>query len=684
MKKHILKDFSPVLLTIFMLVFGLGQTNVFAGTLTETLKKLFNQDISDFTQKFKLDNFEFMPLRYVSVKGDAAKFRALNWMNDGTATGIKDMTFEGDLGNGDHLSFQGHVISGDNDFDANLNLVKGNGNYVTLDYGNFRKWYDVYGGFYTNFGGQSISKLPLDPALDIGHFFFEAGSNVESEPGIALSYRRDTKEGTKSRLTWGDVVEGVTRKINPAWQDVSTAIDAIEIKGNVNVAGFNVKGKQKAEFYSGRTMREDNDSTEYVRTTQEPRSKQLVSSLRADRWMMNDKTYVSFGYQFQNSKSDMLETILAFDSTTGLPTGSSHNGVVDGWASRDSHSWVEHFATNLTPDLNFSTKLKQEIIASTGFGFRQGFLSGSNKADVTENQITRTGESLSLNYTGWSKTSLYTDWDFQQTRSWNSKAALGTSYTEYLDTNPESTGVMGIRYVFNNKVNMTSNVRLKSDRNTYDIYQNNDNAVSISRIRTKSDEWNNRLVWKPTKWFQNSFRVQLADTVYQVQSTPVVTPQRDWIKSNANSRVYTYDISVQPLDEWMFNVGASLNQFKVSTPASQTAVSGGGVPVYVADVYTLLLSTSYAPKENLSFYSSAQYSTTNDFDSHGWVGMPYGVNSEAYDITLGARWSPKKDLTLEPHYGYYSYKANPGDLFATDGYGNYSAHVVWLDTKFTW
>ncbi len=430
-------------------------------------------------------------------------------------------------------------------------------------------------------------------------------------------------------------------------------------------------------------MREDNDSTIIVHTSQEPKAKQLVSSLRADRWVVNDKTYVAFGYQFQHLTSDMLQTIIAFNPTTGAPTSDSHNGVIDGQASRDSHSWVQHFSTSLTPNLNFSTKLKQEIVAATGSGFREGFLGGSNRADESENQVTRTGESFSLRYSGIPKASFYTDWDFQQTRNWNAKDRIGTSHTEYLDVKPEISGVMGVRYTPNSKFNMTSNFRLKSDHNTYNFFTNNDAGVTISRIQTESDEWSNKFTWKPNKWLQNSFRLQLLDTVYRIQSTPTVDTKRDWIKSNANSKIYTYDVSLQPWDEWMFNFGASLNQFKVSTPASQRGVSAGGIPVFESDFLTLLFSTSYAPKENLSVYSSAQFTRASNFDAKNFNGMPYGVNNEHYDVTLGMKWAPKNNITLEPRYAYYSYRANPDDDFSLD-YGNYSAHVYWLNAEIDW
>ena len=668
MKEYLSRMFKLAALTIFILGFNYAGQEAFAGILAGGLK-----------------TFEVMPYRIISVKGDAAKFRALNWMNDGTTGGINDMSYDGKIGKDSQLSFEGHVIPGDNDFGASLKLIRGNGSYMTVDYGNFRKWYEVYGGFYSNFTGQPITKLTFEPAMDMGHFFFEIGSGTENDPGVALSYERDTKDGKKNMLTWGSVVqEGRTRKILPAWQETDTTTDAVTLKGNADVAGFNVKGQQRAEFFSGRIFREDNSTTTSFQShAQEPQAKRLVSSLKADRWTVDDKTYVAFAYQFQHLRHDMADTMRVYN-TAGTTTSSASNRITDAKASRDSHAWVEHFVTDLTSDLSLVTKLKQEIVAASGSGYAAGYTPGGNDRSVeSENRIIRTGEGVSLRYNGLPKTSLYTDWDFQQTRNWQSKIRIGSSYTENLDEGPEITGVMGARYVHNEKVNMTSQLRHRSKHDTYDTFFNNHPGMAISRLRTESDEWNNRLTWKPTKWLQNSFRLQLADTVYSVQTSPQYVVDNDWIKSNANSKIYTYDLTLQPWDEWMFNVGASLNQFKVSTPASQKTVSSGGIPVFTSNVHTLLFLTSYAPKENLSFYSSAQYSRAENFEAQNFSGLPYGLNNEHYDIALGMKWAPKKNITLEPRYAYYSFRSSPDGDLSLD-YGNYSAHVLWLDAKFNW
>lgn len=692
MRKFILKAFRLLALFIFMLGVTGFDKEASATTLTETLRQFFNHDIQDYTHSFKLklDDFTVMPFRYITVKGNAAKFRALTWMNDGATGGVKNMSFDGDSDKGDHLFFEGHVIPGDNDMGAEFKLTKGNGGYISMDYGNFRRFYDVYGGYFSNFtSSKAISQLAADPKMDVGHFNFAIGTAEDDARGISLAYERFSRDGIKNMLDWGTAQEGVKqRKIVPSWEEVGQVTDTVTLKARTELAGFKVSGEQRAEFFSSRTFREDNSSlatsASYAQQAQEAQSKQLVSSLKADRWTIDDKTYMAAAYQFQHLRTDPYETIRNLNGSGGI-SNNSRNVVVNGQATHDAHKWVQHFVTNLTPDLNFVARLKEEVASKNTYSFAQGYSGGSSSAMETESSIMSTGQAVSLRYSGIPKTSLYTDWDFGQTRNWLNKYRVTGTYYENLDKNPEMTGVVGARYVPNNKFNVTSQLKRQSKEHVYDTFANNDPGITIAKLRMNTDEWDSRMTWKLSKWFQNSFRLQLVDNIFRTQSLNQsgFTAKPEWLKSQGTSRIYTYNAVVQPWDEWMFDVGASLNNLKVSTPASQTVTSNGGIPVFVTDIFTLLFTTSYAPKENFSIYSSAQYSRATGFDSQSFNGLPYGPNNESYDITLGARWSPKKDVTLEPHYGYYSYRSNPDDTYSLD-YGNYSAHVYWLDTTFSW
>ena len=654
--------------------------SIFVATLSIAPSFAANSDDTQW------DTFEVMPYRMISVKGDPAKFRAIHWLDDGTTGGIKSMGFQEQLGDNIKMSFAGHAIPGDNNWGTKLDFTGANGGYMTLSYGNFRKFYEVYGGYYPNFPGASaIQKLRVDPEMDIGVFFFEIGSNsniLETAPGVSLSFQRRTKEGIKSSTQWGTITSGgLTRKIGPAFQEESLTMDTIALKGNTDVGGVNIAGEQRVDFLDGRVFREMYDTaTDDISHEYKPYSRNLVSAIKADKWIVDDKTHVSAAYRYQHTRTDMSQLVTVFLRSTRVVESDSHNRSIDGKASQDTHSWVQSYMTNLTKDLNFNVKLKQELLASTGSGFGEGYTAaGSNRASEAERKATTLGESLSLRYSGIPKTSLYTDWDFEQTHNWFWRTRVGTSQTEALDTGPKTTGVIGARYYPAQKFNVTTNYRFRKLRDNFDTYFNDDNGFLISRFNTTSHEWNTRFSWKPFKWFENALRVQLGNTVYRLRNLGSFTTLPDWLKSQAKSDTFTYNAILQPSENWLLDMGYSLNLARVSTPATQYATANGGIPKFLADVHTWIMTASYAPTPEFSVFSSALYSMAENYEDESFGGIPYGVDNKRYDVSMGLQFTPNDNITIKPQYAYYSYRADKSIDFS-----NYSAHAGWIDVSFNW
>jgi hypothetical protein len=256
---------------------------------------------------------------------------------------------------------------------------------------------------------------------------------------------------------------------------------------------------------------------------------------------------------------------------------------------------------------------------------------------------------------------------------------VGTSQTEILDTGPRTTGVIGGQHYFNGKLNLTANYRFRKTRDNFDTFFNNDNGITISRFNFTTHEFNTRLTWKPVKWFQNSVRVQLGDTVYRIRNLGNFTNSPDWHKSQANAQTYTYNAVFQPRHNWLFDLAYSLNNARVSTPATQYDTASGGIPTFLANVHSLIFTASYIPRENLSVFSSAYYSLAKNYDDKSFAGIPYGVDNNHYDVSLGLEWTPKEDMAIKPRYAYYSYETDP-----SIDYSNYSAHAGWLEFSYNW
>jgi hypothetical protein len=650
------------------------------------------------------DTFVLMPIRTIAVKGDAAKFRALNWMNDGTTGGIKEMTVERNLGKGTSVSFEGHAIPGDNDLGADLTLTKDNVGYMKLNYGNFRKWYDNVGGFYPLFQHLSVNSLDnSDLHLDIGHFLFEFGSGPSDDPALSFTYERDTKTGIKSRLSWVGVYDSAvssttadTKRIAPSWEKMDQATDTLTLRGKAESLGFTLKGEGTYEFFDASNSREYKPLTttagtneNIIRQYSEPQTKLLTSTVRAERWSLNDKTYVSLGYRFGHNHNTEIISLRTYTVNNVLTGTLSKDGL--GLTNQDAHTWTGQLMSNLTEDLNFTTKAKAELISrhSSGDYFSDttsppdGVFEFINGAMV-ENKVLRTGQSAALRYNGLPKTSLYTEMDLEQERNWvteaenHPQASSNTAVNrEEIARNSTLIETVGARFVPTRTVNMTTQYKHSFMGQTFNTLYNS----IYNKMNTDTDEVASKVSWKPVKWLENSLKYKVADHVYHTNAQT-----EDWEKAQMNERDYVYDLTLMPTDAVMFNLSYSLQDLKSSSRESQipdSGVYGGnvGIPVFTANVYTWMFTTSYAPKDSFSIFNTVEFSRAKNANNPDTAAssMRYGVDDEWWNMTYGVRWSPKKDLTIEPHYAYYSFRANQSVET-----GNYSAHAMWLDVKYNW
>ena len=689
MKRPILK-FTNFLVTLLFFIGTSGMQNVFAA-----------------------DRFVIEPIRLISVKGDAAKFRALNWMNDGTTGGIKEIGIDRKLGKDEHVTFEGHAIPGDNDLGALLTISKDNLGYMKLDYGNFRKWYDNVGGFYP-YNSLAVNKLNGDLKMDIGHFLIETGLGEESDPTLSLSYGRDTKNGLKDRLTWTSVVDnstygaGVTKKTAPSYAQMDETTDTLTLREKVNTAGNVILlGSQSYEFFNAHNFREEKQlatvgsgnpdaNLKIRRQIQDPQTKLLTTNFTASRWSLNDQTYVSAGYLFAHTRNTEVETIREYTGA-GVWTGAfSSSKNRDGFArnTEDKNTWTAQLMSSLTEDLSFNSKLKAEVLSRNSFSKYDLYGSaltvvGTDNA-VSEDKTIRTGQSMGLHFNGIPKTSLYTEAEMRQERNWLSEERLPTGTAdslinyENIANKPEFIETIGARFVPAKWINATTEYKHHMSDAKYNTIHNNTTSSApanvpaesfLNKLETVTDEIATKISWKPIKWLENAFKYKVAGNNYHTQVV-----NQDWEKSQGYDRSFTYDLTLTPLDPLMFNLSYSLEQLKASTPAASSTTLY--LPPFTGNVFSWALTTSYAPLENLSLYNTLDYSRAkNAINNYAPTtgAFLYGVDDEWYDAVVGIRWSPKKNITIEPHYGYYAFRANQSVET-----GNYSAHVMMVDVKFDW
>jgi hypothetical protein len=611
------------------------------------------------------------------------------------------------------VSFEGSGMLGDKDYTGDMLLSKKDVGYVKLTYDSFRKYFDPKGGYYP-LGATSIATVNENLKMDIGDLGLEIGNKTPEDSTFSVFYDRKTKNGEKDHLTWATLKDNVTgngKYIAPSWAELNETTDTLGVRGKAQVLGFNVKGEQQYQFFEGNTLRHEdwlrpgaaaNSSDRKYRTmADDMQTKSLITKVLADRWTVNDKTYLSMGYSYAHLRNTDIQTIREYQSN-GTPWLFSRGKYDNGHAlnTEDKNTWTGQLLSEVLPSLTFSTKLKagattykgssEYDFITTGSGTNNavpGSGPDSSYAVRTETSELLTGEGFSLKYNGISRTSLFADLSLaQDSRDLSRQRVLSGAATsadfsrDVTNRAPELEGTVGFRVTPVKTVSITTDYTHSKRKDKVDPEELiGDNADSlINYFRSDADAFSSRVSWKPVKWLENSFRAKMGGTVYHT-SADFETIR----KTNVNERSFVYDVVVMPAEQWMFDLSATLQQFNTNTLVSDLGIT----PVYTANVYSWMVSTSYAPTEKFTIFNTLGYSKAynkHDYqqtDINGAAiatvlnrGLAMGANDEWYDAEFGVNMELKKDLTVAPHYAYYGYRAN--DSVET---GNYSAHIVWVD-----
>lgn len=667
------------------------------------------------------------PVRYSFVSGDESRFRALHWIDEGFVTGVKDFTAKEEFADNVSLETEGHAIPEEADYSGFVSLKKEDVGYINFDYNQFRKYYSNGGGFYRPFTSLSQNYTDKELALDIGKFGVEAGLTMPHAPMIVLNYDRDYKQGTKSRLSWADVRDTavgvigspVQKKIAPSWQNIDEIVDSFGARISDTFAGFNWKAQQNWEYVRTKNMREEKnlsantaptsalgDANQKIRDQYtEPRSDLITTTLGLDRWFSKERVFVSSGYRFSQMDSRELENIFELNQN-GVPMTFSNAEQV-----RDAHSdnlytsqtWVGSIMTNLSKGLGVISKMKVEAIrrhseSTYPKDLLNGATAGTDAAPVTpdgivdqitvsENQekVMRYGEGVSIRYTGIPRLAVYNDYDFEQAKSNLYEDRRSVSASEVFNRQDIThmnrfVGTLGGQFVPWNQFTMTLQGRYRVDDIDYDhVRYTSDSSTTAKSVfidaqDIRTDEVSAKFAYRPCRWFQPAFRYQLQDKGYKTWGLPSNDVPVD---TALVSSIYTWDLTSQPLDDLLLTASFSYQDGKIITP-DRFSVTRAAIPSFSFDSYNSLFSAEYSLTKDLVLTGTADYIRAANFVDFSAIGMPYGADFHEVDATVGLRWTAKKDLTIEPKYAWYQYRANEAEV------GSFNAQVIWLEVNSKW
>ena len=643
------------------------------------------------------------PVRYIAVNGDAGTFREHHWMKDGYVGGISDFSGKYTLPDGAEFTTEGHALIDQNDLGAAFSLKKESLGFVDLDFTEFRKYYSGKAGVFRRFGPLSSPDTDKQLQLDLGKLELETGLTLDGWPELTFGYEREYKDGTKSRLTWGEVEESVsgtkiTKNITPSWQEIDERVDVFTLGATHQLAGIDLTGEQRWEFVRSENLRQeldlstthDTDDDKIRRHAQSPESTFMTTLLGAERSFQEGNTVLASAYRFGHMDNREFENIYEIDSETGIITNFDHaeqirNARADN--DYDSHTWVASSSVKLAEALNLTTKLKAEMIRLEGSstypaddspepGVPDGVID-EIELNRSDSKANRWGEGVGLRYTGIPRTALYTELELEQARvllreiQSNMITPSVSLSRETVVNVRRGAWVLGGNFAPWSVLNFTTHVRHRRNNNDYDDQRETSfSSAFIDMQNIHTNEFMTRATYRPRRWLRTAFRYTYRDDDY---STAVQSQQI--VKTGMQSHTYTYDTSLQLLRDLILT-GSFSRQTAWTTTPGRYGSGDTNIPTFNSDVNSWLLSADYTPRQDLVLNGTLQHSRArnfNDFSVNGLPqgGMPYGADFDQIDVTTGLTWSPKEDTSLSAEYGFYYYQPN-----SNWNAGDYDAHLI--------
>src|SRR3989338_4633343 len=541
------------------------------------------------------------PVRYIFVDGDSGKFRELHWMKDRYTGGLSNFSAHHAFDNGVAFEAMGHALIDQNDLRTDLGLKKDDLGYIDLTFREFRKYFDGNGGVYHLFPNLGAPETDRELQLDIGKLELETGLTLEGWPELGFRYEREHKDGTKSKLSWGEAEEtpgGIsnrTRNIVPTWMEIGEIVDVFALEASDEIAGTTLSGEQRWEFVKTETLRQETDTAttgtaaDYLIKQQnlQPEVRLMTTTLRAERAFQDDQVHATSAYRFGHLLGREFETIAAVTGLTGVPTVAGHTGSNSfAYSAYDTHTWVGNVAMTLTEELSVITSLKAEMLRRDGTG-------GTNADEVAplgvpeastlsymDSKANRWAEAGSLRYAGVPHTPLYTDLELEQTKlHFVEEQTTGTVWLRDTVLHARrGAWTLGGHFAPWPALNVTAQVRRRvSDQDPDDQRESPAGTTVFSAFvdtqRIPRNEATTRATYKPCRWLRSSFRYQLMDEDY---ATGVETQQL--VKTDTTSHVYTYDVVLGPLKDLLLTGAFSRQTMVTKTPARNASTPTGNIP----------------------------------------------------------------------------------------------------------
>jgi len=647
------------------------------------------------------------------VSGDAATFRQRAQVPRGFSGGIEDFHTEGEAAKNTIITLDGRGIFDNHDYLLKLNMTNSDIGYIDTGYRAFRTWYENTGGFFPPNGAFFDLYGDDEFAIDRSSVWFEAGLTVPDAPEFIFRYEHDARQGTKDSTIWGDstltgraknIARGSRGFVPTYWvMDENSDTFSLEFKHKVGDTKFGAGARY--EYYSqddGRYMHRRPQEAQDRRVTQ----KEIIDSdlFNIRGWQqteLDEKSSFSTAYSFTTMDTNLGGSRIygtTFDAPY-VPRFSNRQQRDEGFFSLGGGANVkDHTATLSYVTLPFEdTKLilslriqNEKVDALSSFEETNvGPPAALNPILVPINTVGNE-ESLNVSESAELRYDAIRDWLLYLSALWEQTEGNFEGRLIESDT--------GLNDIFWNQDICRYSQKYAAGANWYPLkevsvamqyyFRDRSTAYAYPQDSTPNgpfigDRYPDFLVYQADDTHDANLRVSVRPCNVVTLVSRVDLQLIEMYSQGANlERIRSADIQnyiVSQTATWNATPRLYL-QGNVTWTWSQTDTPAddvtGAAQDLVFDSYSNYwygnFTTGYVLTQDADLQAGYSYYRSYPFFDNSGQSMPYGVDEESHEVTVGLLWRICENVRWNIKYGFMN---NKDAVFGQ--HNNFTAHLAY-------
>jgi len=633
-------------------------------------------------------------IQWITVSGNKSVFREQQWRREGFTAGVEQFELRESLDERSRVLVSGRALH--DEYRIGLAIERTDLGFVRGGAEEYHKFYSDAGGYYPPFS-PSIFSLDHIPRLDIGRAWIDAGLTLPNLPKVTVGYEYQYRQGEKSTLQWGDVMQGTPRrKFYPASKRINEDVHTIKLDASHTIAGVLIEDSFRAEFYDIGTGRQNvtaftpgaPSSKTYQKINEGQSYFHDANTFRLEK-QFTDWLFGSGGYLY--SKLDSDAAFQQDKTSEGITLLGRSDRIT---LERESH--VGNVNTLLGPwqGLSVAAGVQSEWTRQKGFSLaNETFVSFFDLAPESRTDIDRTAveESVRLRYTRVPFTTFFADARLQQESIGHNEESFdrnGNALFDFLRRTDASSDLRDWRVGFSTspwaRAMLTAHFREYQKLASFDNFEDatgfritNGYPAFISSQDVRMDEVEARLTLRATRWLRATLGYKYETGHYWTETDPEagVSPG-GWV-FGADQRASTYSIGavLTPIRRLYWSTTFTYQDTRTEANDNDTAI----VAPYRGHVYNVLSSASFALTERTDLHGSYTFSAADYSQDNFAAGLPLGIEYQrhGFDVGISRRWL--KTLRTRLQYAFYKYD-EPSSGHFTD----YTAHAIFATVTMQW